>query len=107
MLFRVIHKCNPNSHESPVLLELRFSVSIFAGNWRDECEAAADLQHSCCTRHGRPQAEALSVSWLRHLETPHLLVYPPCLRARLFNFALWKLRGTGRALQDLHSAGLC
>lgn len=49
----------------------------------------------------------LSVSWLRSLATPHLLVYPPCPRAKLFNFAPWKLRGQGRALQDLHRAGLC
>lgn len=59
------YKHDLNSHVSLVLLEVRFSVSIFVGSWRKGCEAAANLHCSCSSRQGNPQAGAVSVSCLR------------------------------------------
>lgn len=49
------YKHDLSSHVSLVVLELRFSVSIFVGSWRNRYEAAANmhcssLHCSVCTR---------------------------------------------------------
>lgn len=68
------------------------SAQVFcAGCWRDGCE-------------GVPAAP-LAVPWQSRWGNScccHLLVCQPRPRAKLFNFAPWKVRGKGRALPYLH-----
>lgn len=105
--FRVIHKCGPNSCESVSFWSSGF---LWASSLGTGGMVVRLLQ--TCSVPGPPGTGVpglkhyLSAGW-ESLETHHLLVYPPCPRAKLFNFALWKLKGKGKALQDLHRAGLC